>query len=93
MRGVSKKEVKKKMKVLEEKLKTACAEQIEAGDFSTGELMTVLDKRFAKNMRADVFATGKRVDGRTVDEIRPLYTEVGMLNRVHGCGFFQRDGG
>jgi len=90
VRGVTKKLVKKKMKVLQTKLEEACADKIEAEEFSKGELMTVLDKRFAKNMRAGVFSTGKRVDGRAIDEVRPLYTEVGTLNRVHGCGLFQR---
>ena len=27
---------------------------------------------------------GKRVDGRAIDEIRPLAAEVGLLPRVHG---------
>jgi polyribonucleotide nucleotidyltransferase len=90
VRGVTKKEVKKKMKALEHKLEEACAMALEAEEFSKGDLMKVLDKRFAKNMRAGVFSTGKRVDGRAVNEVRPLYTEVGTLNRVHGCGFFQR---
>ncbi len=33
---------------------------------------------------------GKRVDGRGIDEIRPLYSEVGLLPRVHGSGLFAR---
>ena len=33
---------------------------------------------------------GKRVDGRTPDEIRPLDAEVGVLPRVHGSGLFTR---
>ncbi len=33
---------------------------------------------------------GKRVDGRGIDEIRPLAAEVGMLPRVHGSGMFTR---
>ena len=33
---------------------------------------------------------GKRVDGRGIDEIRPLYAEVGLLPRVHGSGLFAR---
>ncbi len=33
---------------------------------------------------------GKRVDGRGLDEIRPLASEVGMLPRVHGSGIFTR---
>ncbi len=33
---------------------------------------------------------GKRVDGRRLDQIRPLAAEVGVLSRVHGTGLFTR---
>ncbi len=33
---------------------------------------------------------GKRVDGRGIDEIRPLAAEVAVLPRVHGTGLFTR---
>ncbi len=33
---------------------------------------------------------GKRVDGRGINDIRPLYSEVGLLPRVHGSGLFAR---
>ena len=33
---------------------------------------------------------GKRVDGRGINEIRPLSAEVGLLPRVHGSGMFTR---
>ena len=33
---------------------------------------------------------GKRVDGRGINEIRPLNAEVGLLPRVHGSGMFTR---
>ena len=33
---------------------------------------------------------GKRVDGRGINDIRPLYSEVGILPRVHGSGLFAR---
>ena len=32
----------------------------------------------------------KRVDGRALDEIRPLHAEVGVLPRVHGSALFAR---
>ncbi len=32
----------------------------------------------------------KRVDGRAMDEVRPLAAEVGLLPRVHGTGMFTR---
>ncbi len=33
---------------------------------------------------------GKRVDGRRVDEVRPLSASAGVLPRVHGSGLFNR---
>ena len=33
---------------------------------------------------------GKRVDGRGINEIRPLSAEVGLLPRAHGSGMFTR---
>jgi len=33
---------------------------------------------------------GKRVDGRAMDEIRPLAVEVGLIPRVHGSALFTR---
>ncbi len=33
---------------------------------------------------------GKRVDGRAMNEIRPLAAEVGVLPKVHGSGLFTR---
>ena len=33
---------------------------------------------------------GRRVDGRGLDDMRPLWAEVGLLPRVHGSGLFAR---
>ncbi len=33
---------------------------------------------------------GRRADGRALDEIRPLNTEVGLIPRTHGSGLFER---
>jgi polyribonucleotide nucleotidyltransferase len=46
-----------------------------------------LEKRI---VRARVIDRGVRVDGRAPDDIRPLGSRVGLLNRVHGSGLFQR---
>ena len=37
-----------------------------------------------------IFVEHKRVDGRALDEIRPLSCEVGLLPRVHGSALFTR---
>lgn len=37
-----------------------------------------------------VFYGGDRVDGRALDQIRPLYCEAGILPRIHGSALFGR---
>jgi polyribonucleotide nucleotidyltransferase len=44
-----------------------------------------------KLMRQQILTDGKRVDGRALDEVRPISAAVGVLpKRVHGSGLFQR---
>ena len=44
-----------------------------------------------KLMRAQIVNDGKRVDGRNLDEVRPISAAAGVLpKRVHGSGLFQR---
>ena len=50
------------------------------------EAMYKLQKKIVRNWLYE----GKRVDGRGIDEIRPLAAEVGLLPRVHGSGLFTR---
>ena len=42
------------------------------------------------SMRRSVLATGKRMDGRATDEIRPIWCEVDTLPMPHGSAIFQR---
>ena len=50
------------------------------------ECIYKLQKKIVRNWLYE----GKRVDGRKIDEIRPLAAEVGLLPRVHGSGMFTR---
>ncbi|MDO4156562.1 MAG: polyribonucleotide nucleotidyltransferase [Oscillospiraceae bacterium] len=50
------------------------------------ECLYKLQKKIVRNWLYE----GKRVDGRGIDEIRPLAAEVGVLPRVHGSGLFTR---
>ena len=43
-----------------------------------------------KIVRRWLLVDKKRVDGRRMDEIRPLASEVGLIPRVHGSGLFTR---
>ena len=42
------------------------------------------------SMRRSVLDTGKRMDGRACDEIRPIWCEVDPLPMPHGSAYFQR---
>ncbi|MDR2558322.1 MAG: polyribonucleotide nucleotidyltransferase [Oscillospiraceae bacterium] len=50
------------------------------------ECIYKLQKKIVRNWLLE----GKRVDGRKLDEIRTLTSEVGVLPRVHGSGLFSR---
>jgi polyribonucleotide nucleotidyltransferase len=43
-----------------------------------------------KVLREEILERGKRLDGRRFDEIRPIWSEVGILPRVHGSAVFTR---
>ena len=43
-----------------------------------------------KDVRKGIIASGTRPDGRKLDEIRPLSSEVGILPRTHGSSIFTR---
>ena len=61
-------------------------EQCEDNTAVLDEIMYKLQKKIVRNWLYE----GKRVDGRGIDEIRPLAAEVGVLPRVHGSGIFTR---
>ena len=42
------------------------------------------------SMRRSVLDTGKRMDGRATDEIRPIWCEIDTLPMPHGSAIFQR---
>ncbi len=41
-------------------------------------------------LRRDIIEHGKRVDGRTLDKVRAIVSEVGILPRTHGSALFTR---
>ncbi len=50
----------------------------------------IFDKVAKEILHETVLEKGKRVDGRQMEEVRPLSMEVGILPRTHGSGLFQR---
>ena len=54
------------------------------------QLPELIYKIQKKIVRRWLLVDKKRVDGRRMDQIRPLAAEVGLLPRVHGSGLFTR---
>ncbi len=80
--------------IREERLQPIYAEVHEKFDEQYPEQTAMIDECMYKLqkfvVRRWLLDDGKRVDGRKLDEIRPLAAEVGVLPRVHGSGIFTR---
>ena len=50
----------------------------------------ITDEYLKKEMRDRILNEGRRIDGRVLNEIRPVRCEVGVLPRPHGSAIFQR---
>ncbi len=62
-----------------------------AVDNDTKAICKLFKSLTKKLMRSQIIEDGVRVDGRKLDEVRPISCRVGLLPaRVHGTGLFQR---
>jgi len=57
---------------------------------SAKQINQVLYNMKKEKVRAKILKKGVRPDGRKLNEIRPIWCEVGLLPRVHGSGVFTR---
>ena len=75
-------------KEVEEFLQNEMSEEnFEKYKSSIGDAMYKLEK---KTVRYMILEEGKRVDGRSLDDIRPLSAEIDILPRAHGSALFSR---
>jgi polyribonucleotide nucleotidyltransferase len=68
----------------------AVFEEKEADEDTLKQVKKILDKFVKNEVRRLITEEKVRPDGRKVDEIRPLSSEVGILPRTHGSGLFTR---
>ncbi|MBO5369716.1 MAG: polyribonucleotide nucleotidyltransferase, partial [Clostridia bacterium] len=76
-----------RMKVLTDEVIEFLGEEAEGRDAELGEIFYKIQKEIVRKW---LIEDHKRVDGRQIDEIRPLSSSVGILPRVHGSGLFSR---
>lgn len=62
-------------------------EQFEGNEAKLDEIMYLVQKHVVRSWLKDEH---KRVDGRGIDDIRPLNAEIDLLRRAHGSGMFTR---
>ncbi len=72
-------------------LKSKLVEHITAIDAAKiNEAETFLEEAIDEIVHKNVLEKEKRPDGRKLDELRNLSSEIGILPRTHGSGLFQR---
>lgn len=72
---------------LDEDVFSHFAEQFPDGKKDIAETLYAMKK---SKVRAKILDKGIRPDGRSLEEIRPIWCEHGILPRVHGSGVFTR---
>ncbi|WP_088041184.1 polyribonucleotide nucleotidyltransferase [Bacillus sp. EAC] len=65
-------------------------EENEADEQTIGQVKEILSKLVKEEVRRLITVEKVRPDGRKLDEIRPLSSQVGLLPRTHGSGLFTR---
>jgi len=76
-----------RMKVLTDELMEYLGQEGEGRDAEIDEIFYKIQKEIVRKW---LFEDHKRVDGRGIDEIRPLSARVDILPRTHGSGLFSR---
>ena len=73
---------------------SALKDEIKAGlnedQLADANLGPAMKKLESMVLRGDVVKNGRRIDGRALDQIRPIVSETGLLPRTHGSALFTR---
>lgn len=87
IKTVEKQERMANMDAVEKETKEHFAEIFPEGEKDVAEVLYNIKK---ENVRAMILDDGIRADNRKLTEIRPLWSETGLLPRAHGSGLFKR---
>ena len=70
--------------------KEAIKAALSAEELEDANLGSALKKLESGVLRSTVVKEGKRIDGRALDQVRPIVCETGLLPRTHGSALFTR---
>jgi polyribonucleotide nucleotidyltransferase len=71
-------------------MKALAKSEANPGGIEAAKLSGVFKECEAEVVRRNILETGKRIDGRAVDVVRPIVSEVSVLPRTHGSALFTR---
>ncbi len=86
----NKQERVKKLSLLKEELLSELLVEGEDSKVSESDLLDSFKKLEKQIVRSRLLAGEPRIDGRKLDEIRPIFVEAGILPNVHGSSLFTR---
>ncbi|MDG2267720.1 MAG: polyribonucleotide nucleotidyltransferase, partial [Alphaproteobacteria bacterium] len=82
--------VKQKRQDMLNEIRSKVIEEAAGSELDMGQVNAQLKKAEKDLVRGQVLKTGKRIDGRVLNKIRPIVSEVGILERTHGSALFTR---
>ena len=82
--------VKQKRQQMLSDIKTKMIEEAVVSELDIGQINTQLKKAEKDLVRGKVLKSGKRIDGRVLNKIRPIASEVAILETTHGSALFTR---
>jgi polyribonucleotide nucleotidyltransferase len=88
--GASKQEQSAHLKHKKEAFHAAFAHAIEEYKIPQSVLNFMFDSAVKEQLPDVIIAKGNRFDGRGMDDVRAISSEVGLLPQVHGSALFQR---
>ena len=72
-------------------IRSEAAQSVGPDEVDIDKHVSTVSKEIEKReMREQILSTGRRSDGRGLDEVRPITIEVGVLPRAHGSALFTR---
>lgn len=75
---------------LKKEVMASLAPQCEANDWKVSEVSKEFSELEYETMRGAVLSSKIRIDGRALDTVRPINSQVGILPRTHGSALFTR---
>ncbi len=92
IRTFDKHERENNISAVKETVRTALLEELGEEGYAehASDINEVLYDIVKEQVRYSIVHDGIRPDGRAIDEVRPVSTEVAILPRVHGSGLFTR---